>query len=376
MLKILEYILQELMEMEVNQIVNAEKHQRSDIRTTYRCGYRPRQLHTRYGTLHLRIPKLRKGGYVPFFCEMRHRFETTLKHFIQKAYVYGISTRKMQYLMQTFGIDSPSATHISNQLHPLEENIMSFNNSPLQPFYRCVWVDAIHEKIRNKEGRVETMAVMIACGADEQGTRHLLAIEIYPSESAKYWKSFLENMKKRGMQSTALFVADGASGLKSALKRVYPNTLLQYCKVHFMRNVLAKIPPGHKQRIGNMLKQIWLEENRSKAIKKAARCFKILESSWPQSLEPFENSFLDTLKAYRVLNTSQCNRPERLMSTNIIERINREIRRRTRVVGVFPSTESYLKLMIPHLLHYTRNWKHEPPYLKFHSPTHYKEHPS
>ena len=227
MLSMLEWLCTHLMEAEVDQQLGAEKSQRTDGRSGYRSGYRPRRLDTRMGTMYLMVPKVRQGGYIPFFVTERKRSEAMLVQVVQEAFVQGVSTRKMEKLAHSLGIENLSRSQVSEMTKGLNEQVNEFRNRPLSnTVYPVLWVDALYEKVR-VDGRIVSMAVLIVCGVDENGHRGIIAVEPMAEESKSSYGVLFQNLKDRGLSTPRLIIYDAHSGLVSAIRASFPGASWQ-----------------------------------------------------------------------------------------------------------------------------------------------------
>ena len=246
------------MEAEVDQQLGAEKSQRTDGRSGYRSGYRPRRLDTRMGTMYLMVPKAHQGGYIPFFVTERKCSEAMLVQVVQEAFVQGVSTRKMEKLAHSLGIENLSISQVSEMTKGLNEQVEEFRNRSLAgTVYPVLWVDALYEKVR-VDGRIVSMAVLIVCGVDENGHRDIIAVEPMAEESKSSYGVLFQNLKDRGLSTPRLIISDAHSGLVSAIRESFPGASWQRCKVHFMRNILAYVPQKEKKSFAETLKGIRL----------------------------------------------------------------------------------------------------------------------
>ena len=252
MLSMLEWLCSRMMEVEVSSKIGADKHEQSQERTSYRCGFRARRLDTRLGTMYLMIPKVRNGGYIPFFVTERKRSEAALIQVIQEAYVQGVSTRKIEKLAKSLGIEGISRSQVSEMTQGLNEQAEEFRNRPLTSnAYPVLWVDALYEKVRYA-GRVVSMAILLVCGVSEEGKREVLAIEPMLEESRESYKQLFEKLKERGLTKPSLIVSDSHKGLVAAIGECFPGSSWQRCKVHFMRNIMVHVPHKEKERFANL----------------------------------------------------------------------------------------------------------------------------
>lgn len=359
MLGMLKWITTRMMEIEAEMKVGSEKGKHSAERTTHFSGTRVRRFDTRMGTVYLLVPKVRKGGYIPFFISERKRSEQALMSLVREAYVNGVSTRKIDKLAKSLGIENISAGQVSEINKGLNEQVEEFRNRSLEAEYPFVWVDAMYEKVRFDNKTIST-AIMIAYAVNNQGQREILAIEPMLSEAEDCWRDFFRKLKKRGVQNICLCISDAHSGIQAALKKEFTGSAWQRCKVHFMRNVLAHIPHKEKARFAEKLKQIWLQPTRDDAEEYAKSFIKQYEKRFPEAIECLESGLDDSIQFYDYPEVDK----RKISSTNILERLNRENRRRTRVVGVFPSREAYIRLVTSYLIEYSEDWHTERSYIK------------
>ncbi len=359
LLSMLKWMMEQLMKIESEIKVGAKKGEHNSERKSYFSGYRPRRFDTRLGTVYLMIPKIRKGGYVPFFITEKRRSEQALISMVQEAYVNGVSTRKIERLVKELGIENISASQVSQINKGLDEQVKEFRNRTLQKEYPFVWVDALYEKVRNYEGRVVSTAIMIAYGVNQEGIREVLAIEPFINESYETWKNFFNRLKARGLQKIALLVSDAHAGIQKAFKEAFLGASWQRCKVHFMRNILANVPHRAKEKFAAKLKQIWLQESKEDALKIAAMIQEEFGKKFPEAIEVLQNGLEDSLQFYHFPQIDK----RRISSTNVLERINKEIRRRTKVISIFPSRDSYLRLVTTYLMELTEDWEIERSYI-------------
>ena len=352
MLNILDWLCSQMMEAEISNQIGAEKHEQSQERTSHRCGFRTRRLDTRMGTMYLLVPKVRNGGYIPFFVTERKRSEAALVQVVQEAFVNGVSTRKMDKLAKSLGIEGISRSQVSEMTKGLNEQADEFRNRPLTSgAYPVLWVDALYEKVRYG-GRVVSMAILLVCGVNEEGKREVLAIESMLEESRESYKQLFEKLKERGLTKPSLIVSDAHKGLVAAIGECFPGASWQRCKVHFMRNILVHVPHKEKERFAGLLKGIWLTTDLETAKRRAQELADQYKEKCPKAIETLEEGLEDALTflAFPKLDA------RKVSSNNMLERLNKEIRRRTRVVGIFPNPESYLRLVTVYLMEYSEDW--------------------
>jgi len=344
-----EMITDFVMEAEVTAKIGAEPHQRSEERTGYRNGHRERRWDTRLGSLKLKVPKVREGGYVPSFIEHRKRSEQALISVIQEAVVQGVSTRKIENVLAEFGIAGVSAGQVSQLCAGLDDKVQQFRERRLGES-RYVWVDAVYEKVREDE-RVESMAVVIATGVNPQGRREVLGLDVIPTETEEGWAQFFKALKERGLSGVQLVISDAHGGLKSAVRKVL-KAEWQRCKVHFYRNVLVQVPKRSQAEVSEAMKAVFVQRDEKSARAKAAEVVRQFQNRYGKAMEIFEAG-LDDVLSYLHYPTAH---RVRVSSTNPIERLNLEIRRRTRVIGIFPHRGACLRLIGMLLVEIHEDW--------------------
>ena len=351
MLSMLDWLCSQMMEAEVSSKLGAEKHEQSEERTSHRCGFRPRRLDTRLGTMYLWVPKVRNGGYIPFFVTERRRSETALVQVVQEAFVQGVSTRKMEKLAKSLGIEGISRSQVSEMTKGLNDQAEEFRNRPLPSNYPVLWVDALYEKVRYA-GRVVSMAILLVCGVNDEGKREVLAIEPMLEESRESYKLLFEKLKERGLSKPTLIVSDAHKGLVAAIGECFPGASWQRCKVHFMRNILVHVPHREKERFAGLLKGIWLTSDLETARQRSQELAELYRTKCPKAIETLETGLEDALTFLSFPSLDS----RKVSSNNMLERLNKEIRRRTRVIGIFPNPESYLRLVTVYLMEYSEDW--------------------
>jgi transposase-like protein len=344
-----EMVLDFLMEAEVTQKIGAEPHERTEERTGYRNGHRERRWDSRLGTLSLKVPKVRDGGYVPSFIEHRKRSEQALISVIQEAVVQGVSTRKIETVLAEFGIAGVSAGQVSQLCAALDEKVRQFRERPLGES-RYVWVDALYEKVREDE-RVESMAVVIATGVNAQGRREVLGFDVIPTETEEGWTQFFKSLKERGLSGVQLVISDAHGGLKNGARKVL-KAEWQRCKVHFYRNVLSQVPKRSQAEVSEAMKGVFVQRDEKSAKSKAAELVKQFQGRFAKAMDAFEAGVDDVLSYLHYPAGHRI----RISSTNPLERLNREIRRRTRVVGIFPHRGACLRLIGMLLVEMHEDW--------------------
>ena len=355
----LQWLTERMMDVEAEMKVGAVKGKHSPDRTTHFSGTRVRRFDTRLGTRYLLVPKLRQGGYVPFFVTEKKRSEQALIQVVQEAFINGVSTRKMERLARSLGIEGISPGQVSSMTKELDDQVSQFRSRTLEREYPVIWVDALYEKIRF-DGRVVSMAVLVVAGITVEGHREILACEPMVNESEETYRALFNNLKERGLEKVWLCVSDAHRGLRRALGKAFLGCSWQRCKVHFMRNILAHVSYKEKGHFANKLKAIWLQPTKDSALQVAHRVIEEYKDRFPQAIKTLEDGLEDALQYLAYSSFDH----RKISSTNILERLNREIRRRSRVVGIFPSMDSYLRLITSYLIEYAEDWSTAKCYIK------------
>ena len=345
---------QQLIEVEANAQIGAEKYERTATRTTRRNGYRDRQWDTRVGEIALRIPKLRQGSYFPSLLEPRRRAEKALVAVVQSAYVEGVSTRKVDELVQALGLAGIDKSTVSRLCQELDSVVEPFRQRPLTGAYPYVWLDALYLKIRQNH-RIVSQAVVIAIGVRDTGEREILGFAVGASEEQAFWSEFLRSLVHRGLTGVQLVISDAHEGLKAAITQVFSGATWQRCRVHFMRNLLAHIPQGDKALVAAAVRTIFAQPNRAAAGKQLAEVARTMDVRWPQAADLLRAAEEDIL-AYLAFPREHWTR---IYSTNVLERLNREVKRRTDVVQIFPDQKATLRLVGAVLLEVADEWEVE-----------------
>jgi putative transposase len=331
---------QMLMEMEVEQQAGATRHERTPERKTYRNGYRERSWETRVGEVSLRIPKLRSGSYYPSLLEPRKRAEQALLAVVQQAYVEGVSTRKVDDLLQAMGLNGIDKSQVSRICKGLDEVVQDFRNRPLEGRYPYVWLDALYLKVRQNH-RIVSMAVVIAIAVNELGEREVLGFALGGSESEAFWLEFLRSLVQRGLKDVQLVVSDAHEGLKAAITQVLNGATWQRCRVHFMRNLLSHVPRGDMAIVAAALRTVFAQPDQNAARRQLRAVYEAMLPRWPKAAQVLVEAEHDIL-AYMTFPQEHW---KRIYSNNVLERLNKEVKRRTNVVGVFPDDPSVIRLV-------------------------------
>ncbi len=348
----LKMVTQLLMEAEVEQQVGAKKYERSEERSNYRNGYRERRWETRVGEIRLKIPKLRRGSYYPeWLLEPRQLSEQALLNVVQESYVNGVSTRKVGLLVQQLGLEEMDKSKVSRITKRLQEEVEGFRQRELEGEYPYLFLDAIYPKMRINH-RVVSAALVIAIGIREDGRRVILGFEVGASETEAFWSEFLRSLVARGLRGVQLVVSDAHEGLRQAMSKALPGITWQRCRVHFMRNLLAHVPQKDKKQVAAWVRTIFAQPDIESAQAQLRKVHAELEGRWPKAAALLEKAADDVLA---FLHFPEEHR-KRLASNNLLERLNREVRRRTDVVQVFPNEESLIRLVGALLIEIDTEW--------------------
>jgi transposase-like protein len=354
-----EAVLQLLMEADVEGVIGAGRHERSVERSTYRNGYRDRTLDTRLGTLQLRIPKLRAGpSYFPPFLEPRKTTEKALVAVIQEAWIGGVSTRRVDDLVQAMGLSGISKSSVSKLCKDIDDRVNAFLDRPLTGEWPYLWLDATYLKQR-EGGRIVDVAAIIAVAVDTEGRREIVGLHIGPSEAETFWATFLKSLVRRGLRGVKLVISDAHEGLKAAIRRVMGATW-QRCRVHWMRNALAHVPKGQQTMVAAALRQAFLQPDQDSARRLWRQMADQFRPRWPKLGKLLDESEHDVL-AYMSFPAQH---RAKLHSTNTLERLNKEVKRRADVVGIFPSEPSILRLIGAVLLEANDEWQLQQRYMQ------------
>ena len=345
-------VSQEVMEAEVSEAVGAARHERSEGRRNYRNGYRDRLWQTRVGDVCLRIPKLRRGSYFPSLLEPRKRSEQALLSVVQSAYVEGVSTRKVDDLLQGLGLTGIDKSRVSRICRALDEVVKGFRERPLEGEHPYVWLDALYLKVRQNH-RVVSQALVIAIGVRETGEREVLGFAMGASEQEAFWLEFLRGLVRRGLKGVQLAISDAHEGLKAAICQALPGTTWQRCRVHLMRNILAHVPKGDKALVAAAIRTVFAQPDREAAGQQLAEVVEAMGSRWPKAAKVLEEAEEDAL-AFMAFPREHWTR---IYSTNPLERLNKEVRRRTDVVGIFPDESSAQRLVGSVLMEIDDEWQ-------------------
>jgi putative transposase len=333
----LEAVCRELMEGEVSELIGAELGERTPDRATHRNGYRGREWQTRAGTVELQIPKLRRGSYFPSFLEPRRRSEQALLSVVQQAYVCGVSTRRVDQLVESLGLRI-SKSEVSRICQALDEHVEAFRTRPLEGRYPYLFLDAKVEKVRDG-GRVVNKALVIAHGVHETGRREILSIDVGEAETEAFWTDFLRGLVARGLVGVQLAISDAHAGLKAAIAKVL-GCAWQRCTVHFLRDCLGHARRDQHGLLAALIRPIFNADSQAQARDRLSEAVAHLDGRMGKVAAMLEDAETDILAFYAFPPGHW----RKLRSTNPLERFNREVGRRTDVVGIFPDDQSLIRL--------------------------------
>ena len=347
----LQFVAQRLMDMDVESLCAAFYGERSPERLNSRNGYRERLWETRAGSVDLKIPKLRKGSYFPGFLEPRRTAEKALAAVIQEAYIQGVSTRSVDELVKAMGMSGISKSQVSRLCSEIDERVRAFLDRPIEGDWPYLWIDATYVKSR-EAGRIVSKAVIIAVAVNTEGVREVLGMAIGPSEAEPFWTGFLRSLTRRGLRGVKLVISDAHEGLKAAAAKVLSATW-QRCRVHFLRNALAHAGKGQRQMVLAAINTAFAQESAETASAQWRAVADQLRAKFPKLAELMDEAEADVLafmsfpKAHRI----------QIHSTNPLERLNAEIKRRTDVVGIFPNEGAITRLVGALLLEQNDEWQ-------------------
>lgn len=354
LLEVLSTALHLVMDGQVEQLCGAKYGERSPSRVNSRNGTRDRLFETRLGSVDLAIPKLRTGSYLPPFLTPRRRWEQAFVNVVATAYVQGVSTRSMDELVQALGIQGMSRSEVSRMAKKLDAEVEAFRTRPLdETAYPYVWLDAMYVKVR-LDGRVRSRAVFVAIGVNENGEREVLGVDVAKKEMASSWRRFLSVLvNERGLGGVQCVMSDAHEGLQAAIPAVFNDVTWQRCYVHFMRNVLDKVGKTARPLVRGALRNIFHQESLEDAREALSKAVDLLEAKHHRAAQLLIDAETDVLAYFDFPKAHWT----KIRSTNPLERLNKELRRRVRAVGLFPDEASVIRLLGSLLVEQDDEWR-------------------
>ena len=345
-------LVEAVMDADVSSRIGAGLGERTPARVTQRNGYRERRWDTRVGSLDLQIPKLRQGSYFPALLEPRRRSERALLAVIQQAYVEGVSTRRVEDLVRSLGCDGISKSQVSRICTDLDALVGAFRNRPLGDSpYPYLWLDALTQKVR-EGGRVVNVAVVVATAVNCFGQREVLGLDVGASEDGSFWLAFLRSLTARGLGGVQLVISDAHQGLKDAIAAVFAGASWQRCRTHFMTNLLSRVPKSAQPAVATLVRSIYQQPAAEEVWSQHARVVDQLRGRFPEAAALLDDAGSEIL-AFTVFPQAHW---RQIWSNNPQERLNKEIRRRTDVVGIFPNRAAILRLIGAVLAEQSDEW--------------------
>ena len=342
--EIARWVLQELIEAEAVEAIGAGRYERVEGRVTERNGHRPKTLSTKAGDLQLGIPKLRKGSFFPSILEPRRRIDQALYAVVMEAYVSGVSTRAVDDLVAAMGIDTGiSKSEVSRICAGLDERVGAFRNRTLGHIeFPYVYFDAIYVNVRDDAlGQIVSRAVVVATGITAQGNREVLGVDIGDTEDETFWTAFLRSLKTRGLGGVRLVISDAHAGLKAAIRKIMLGASWQRCRVHYIRNLLAVVPKASQDLVASAFRSIFALSDPDEVNKRWDEVVDTLDERFPKAAASMRDARTDVLM-FTVFPPAHW---RKIWSNNPLERLNKEIKRRTNVVGIFPNDTAALRLI-------------------------------
>ena len=349
-----------LMSAEADAICGAPYGQRSDERTNHRNGYRPREWDTRAGTVELAIPKLRSGSYFPdWLLQHRRRAEQALVSVVATSYLLGVSTRRVEKLVEQLGVASLSKSQVSEMATYLDAQVEAFRNRPLDSGpYTFVWLDALTIKVR-EAGRTVNVHALIAVGVNGDGGREVLGMEVASQEDGAGWLGFLRSLTARGLAGVRLVISDAHRGLVDAIAAALPGAGWQRCRTHYLRNLLTKVPKSAQPWVATMVRTVFDQPDTGSVREQFGRVVEAVEARFPDAATHLDDARVDLLAFTGFPHEIW----RQIWSNNPQERLNKEIRRRTDVVGIFPNRAAIIRLVGAVLAEQTDEWTEQRRYM-------------
>ena len=353
-----EMLINEAMRIERARYLNAEPYERTEARSDYANGFKPKQLKTRLGALNLQVPQVREGNFYPSFLERGLRSERALNLALAEMYIQGVSTRKVTAIVEELCGLEVTSMEVSRAAKLLDGEFSKWRARPLRQFSYLI-LDARYEKVR-EGGHVIDSAVLVAYGVDTQGIRHVLGVSVALSEAEIHWRSFLESLVARGLHGLTLITSDAHSGLKAALRAVFPSVPWQRCQFHLQQNAQAYVPKKNmKQEVAESIRSVFNAPNRAEADRLLKMAITTYEKTAPKLSEWMEENLPEGLTVFKF----KASHRRRLRTSNLAERVNKELKRRTRVASIFPNIASCERLITGLLIEISEAWESGKVYL-------------
>ena len=336
--------MQDLIEAEATEVIGAERWERTLDRVAHRNGHRPRVLSTKAGDLHLQIPKFDRGSFFPEVLEPRRRIDQAMYAVVMEAYVNGVSTRSVDKLVAALGVDTGiSKSEVSRICAALDERVGAFRNRTLgHTTFPYVYLDATYVHVRDDAlGQVVSRAVVIATGITAQGGREILGVDIGDSEDATFWTAFLRSLKQRGLTGVRLVISDAHEGLKTAIRKCFQGASWQRCRVHYIRNLLAAVPKGQSEVVAAAFRSIFALGTVAEVLARWDEVADMFEAKFPKAADSMRNAKTD-VTAFTAFPKAHW---RKIWSNNPLERLNKEVKRRSNVVGIFPNDQAAIRLI-------------------------------
>jgi putative transposase len=351
---------QRMMDAEVEQVCGAGYGEVSDARINSRNGYRRREWDTRAGTIELAVPRLRTGSYYPeWLLERRRRAERALASVVATSYLLGVSTRRVEKLAEQLGVTKLSKSQVSVLARELDEMVADFRNRPLdQGPYTFVWIDALTQKVR-EGGRTVTVHALIATGVNADGHREILGVDVVSAEDGAGWLAFCRGLVARGLSGVKLVVSDCHAGLRDAIASTLPGASWQRCRTHYHRNLTTKVPKSAQPWVSTLVRTIFEQPDRDAVFAQHRQVVEALEAKFPAAAEHLDDA-RDDILAFAAFPKAVW---KQIWSNNPQERLNKEIRRRTDVVGIFPDRPAIIRLVGAVLAEQNDEWTEQRRYM-------------
>ena len=347
-----EILINEAMRIERDRHLHATAYERTEMRSGYANGFKPKQLNTRLGALNLQVPQVREGHFYPSFLERGLRSERALKLALAEMYIQGVSTRKVTAILEEMCGLEVTSMEVSRAAQQLDEEFAQWRSRPLGQ-YVYLMLDARYEKVRNGGGVVDS-AVLVAYGIDNMGMRHVLGVSVSLSEAEVHWRAFMESLVSRGLHGLTGITSDAHSGLKAALRAVFPSVPWQRCQFHLQQNAQAYVPKqSMKKEVAEDIRIIFNSPNREEADRQLKLMMAKYEKTAPQLSQWMEEAIPEGLTVFRFRSSHR----RRLRTSNLAERVNREIKRRTKVASIFPNAASCERLVTGILIEISEGWE-------------------